>query len=400
MGRVPDILFVDGSQGASGDMLLGALVELGLSAAALRRIYRELPVDGWTLRSTPIVRSALAGRRVHIGVRGKQPGRGWSDLQRILKKASGLSASVRQRSLAVFRRLLEAEATVHGSTFERVHLHEAGGVDAILDIVGVCWGLEQLGNPTVVCSPLTTGFGAVDCAHGRYPVPAPATLELMRGRPLMAGDLEMERLTPTGAALLTTLTSHWGPMPAMVPQKIGYGAGAASPPGIPNMLRAVLGHSSDAAGAVMVMECSIDDATPQSLAYAAECLFAAGALDVTFTPLTMKKGRPGHGVTVVTPADRQSDMLQVLYRETTTLGVRFRVEQRSEADRTLTVVETEYGKIEVKIGRVDGTIVNVWPEYESAARAARRCNVSLATVQHAAIASYPSGPRKKKRRRS
>ncbi|MDH3786302.1 MAG: LarC family nickel insertion protein, partial [Acidobacteriota bacterium] len=231
MSAKSDLLFVDGSQGAAGDMLLGALVDLGVSTAGLRRAFKELPVDGWTLRSSSIVRTALAGRRVSIGVKGRQPGRGWRDLRRILKKAGGLSDAVRDRSLDVFRRLLEAEADVHGSSFEKVHLHEAGGVDAILDVVGVCWALEQLGEPTVVCSPLTTGFGSVDCAHGRYPVPAPATLALVRGVPVQAGTLEMERLTPTGAALLTTLTARWESMPAMLPARIGYGAGSASPPG-------------------------------------------------------------------------------------------------------------------------------------------------------------------------
>ncbi|HKQ61895.1 MAG TPA: nickel pincer cofactor biosynthesis protein LarC, partial [Candidatus Polarisedimenticolaceae bacterium] len=311
-------------------------------------------------------------------------------------RRSKLPPAVRERSLAVFRRLIEAEAAAHGLSPERVHLHEAGGTDAILDVVGACFGIERLAPARIVVSPLTTGFGSVRCAHGVYPVPGPATLLLTRGVPLRAGTIEVERLTPTGAALLTTLADEWGPPPPFRPLAVGYGAGARDLGDTPNLLRLVLGEAdagepagpTGAADEVVVLECALDDSTPQALAYAAERLLAAGALDVYTTAVTMKKGRAGHLLTVLARPERFADLTRLLLAETTTLGLRHRVERRIELERELRRVRTPFGTVRLKLGRRDGQLLQVTPEYEDCAALAARRGVPLRVVQRAALAAH------------
>ena len=384
------LLFIDGSSGASGDMLLGALVDLGASMAAIRRVWSSLPVSGWTARSRRIERCALVGRKIDIKVRGAQPGRRFEQIERVVKRGK-MEPSVRRRSLAIFRRLIEAEATVHGRSAEEVHLHEAGGVDAILDVVGTCAALEQLKVDRIVVSPLTTGFGEVDCDHGRYPVPGPATLALIRGVPVQAGTLAVERLTPTGAAILTAVCDDWGPMPAMRPSRVGYGAGSRDLGSTPNYLRAILGDEAPAApatGEAAVIECTLDDMTPQALAHACGTLLACGALDVFTTPANMKKGRPGQLLTVLARPEQVPTLAERIFRETSTLGLRYRIDRRLELEREILPVRTRFGKIRVKIGRMDGAIVQLWPEYEDCAACAEKRGVALQEVQQEALRAY------------
>jgi uncharacterized protein (TIGR00299 family) protein len=247
----------------------------------------------------------------------------------------------------------------------------------------------------VVVSPLTTGFGKVRCAHGTYPVPGPATLNLLRGVPIRAGEIELERLTPTGAAILTTIADEWGPMPAMVPQAVGYGAGDHEPAGEPNMLRVVLGDSPKGAaaragaiaGEVLVLECVVDDSTPQALAYACERLLDGGAVEAYTTPVVMKKGRAGHHLTVMGRPGSLDALSRILFEETSTIGLRVREDRRLELDRSVTAVNTRYGKVRVKRSTLGGRTVQVWPEYDDCAALARERSVPLRAVQDAALAA-------------
>lgn len=395
MSKRGSVLFVDASAGASGDMFLGGLVDLGVPLAHIRRGLEGLSLEGWTLRSRRIVRCGLAARKVDVRVRNaRHEARGWKAIQRILRRAK-LDPAVRARSLAIFRRLIEAEAEAHGEAADEVHLHEAGGIDAIVDVVGACIGLQRLDPERIVVSPATTGFGTVRCAHGVYPVPGPATLLLLRGVPVQAGTVEAERLTPTGAAILTAVADDWGPMPPMRPKTVGYGAGERDLGDTPNMLRMVLGDSPAPHGGsgpdVVVVECDVDDMTPQALAFAAEELLRAGALDVSTVPLIMKKGRSGHRLTVLArPADAGTLSRRVL-TETSTLGLRFRSENRIELEREIRSVKTVYGAVRVKLGYLDGKLVQSWPEYEDCATLARRRGVPLRLVQRAALNAVKDG---------
>ncbi|HXV77923.1 MAG TPA: nickel pincer cofactor biosynthesis protein LarC [Candidatus Polarisedimenticolaceae bacterium] len=401
------VLFVDGSSGASGDMLLGALVDLGLPVAALRRALAGLPVAGGTQSSRRLVRCGLAGRKVDVRVRGRQPHRGLHALERIVERG-GLSPSVRDRAFAVFRRLVEAEAEVHGLAVDRTHLHEAGGTDAVIDVVGVCWGLERLGVERLVVSPLTTGFGTVVCQHGTYPVPAPATLLLMRGLPIEAGGLAAERLTPTGAALLTTLADGFGPMPAMRPSRVGYGAGDREFDSDPNYLRAVLGDlveptpygASGSGTEVEVIEATVDDMTPQGVAHAAERLREAGALDVFTTAVVMKKGRSGHLLTVLCRPERFDAIARCVIEQTTSLGLRHRRERRIELGREIVAVRTAWGVVRVKRAWTADGAPRVMAEYDDCARLARERGVTLAEVQRAAIEAARRGAAGQRKRRN
>jgi uncharacterized protein (TIGR00299 family) protein len=382
------LLFVDASSGASGDMILGALVDLGVPLAKIRRSLQSLSIAGWTMRSRAVVSCAIAARKVDVRVRGKQPHRGWKALKSIISKGD-LAPPVRQRSLAIFRRLIEAEAKVHGRKPDEIHLHEAGGTDAIIDVVGACVGLEHLAPRRVVVSPLTTGFGSVRCAHGLYPVPGPATLELVRGCPVRSGEIEIERLTPTGAAILTEIADEWGNLPAMTPSAIGYGAGDHDLGTTPNLLRVVIGAEDDPyahpAGQVVVLECTVDASTPQAVAFASERLFEAGALDVYNTAVTMKKGRAGHHLTVLVRPEQWEALARRLLEETSSIGLRYRAERRIELERSMRTVSTTYGPVEVKLALLGDRVVQAWPEYEDCAKLARRHGVPLARVQDAAL---------------
>ncbi len=396
------LLYIDArSAGAAGDMLLGAAIDLGVPLARVRKALEGLPLDGYKISSRRITRAALRVRRVHVRLEADPDvHRGWREIRRVLSKG-GLEPPVRRRAEAVFRRLLEAEAEVHGTTFDRVHLHEAGGVDAIVDVVGTCFALEQLAVDRVVVSPMRSGFGRVRCAHGVYPVPAPATALLCRGVPVFAGDIPGEHLTPTGAALLTTLADEWGEMPAMTLEAVGYGAGAREREDDPNALRMLLGHHGAQAQAegdeVVVLEWAMDDIDPQRLAHACECLLEAGALDVTTAAVTMKKGRSGHALTALCAPGDFIGLSDLVFRETGTLGLRYRRERRRVLPRETARVKTPYGTVTIKVGRLDGEPVRVWPEHDECASLARKKKVSLEAVRDAALRAYRERSDKKQR---
>jgi uncharacterized protein (TIGR00299 family) protein len=336
-----------------------------------------------------------------VRVPAHQPTRRWRDIRGIIR-GGDLDTGVRDRALAIFRRLIEAESEVHGHEFERTHLHEAGATDAIIDVVGACVGLSWLGVERTVVSTMTTGFGTVRCAHGVYPVPAPATALLVRGFPITGGDLEMERLTPTGAAILTTIADDWGPLPAMRPAAVGYGAGTHEPEGYANLLRVTVGDGASVGATrpgneTMVIELTVDDATPQVLSHASDRLFEAGALEVYTTPVLMKKGRAGHQITVLVRPGDLGAVAETAFRETTTLGLRYRSEGRLELDRSHRSVRTRWGTIPVKIGRLGSETVQAWPEYDDCVRVSRQHDVPLKEVQIAALTAFRKTQRKRRR---
>ncbi len=390
------ILWIDGSAGASGDMVLGMLVDLGLRVDDLKRALAGLPIDGWSLHDRRVERSGLAACKIDVSVPDEPHGRGWRQIQEIVD-AAPLDLPVKQNALAVFRRLIEAEARAHGRGFDEVHLHEAGGTDAIVDVVGACFGIHALGIERIVVSRLTTGFGSVACAHGVYPVPGPATLNLLRGVPVEAGPIEAERLTPTGAAILTTLADDWGPLPSLIPEASGYGSGSADFGDTPNLLRGVIGtedlgiDADDATRSVVVIETNLDDATPQVLAFTIERLLDEGALDAHVSGSMMKKGRPGHLLTVLARPGDVDRLGRIVLAETPALGLRFRHEERLELERRIEPVQTPFGTIRVKVGRLEGETLNVWPEYDDCAAAARNHGVALTEVQQAALNAARQG---------
>jgi hypothetical protein len=388
------ILYLDCPSGISGDMLVAALLDLGVPLARLRSVLRGLALRGYRVRTLRVRRAGLSARRFVVESGPEHSHRGLAEIGRILRR-SRLPAPVRERSLAVVRRLVEAEARVHRVPTRRVHLHEVGAVDAIVDIVAACACLHLLGVETLLCSSLPLGGGRVRTEHGSLPVPAPATLELVRGLPVRGGPVQAETVTPTGAALVATLAQGFGPAPDMLVERIGAGAGARDFEGHPNVLRAWWGRAPAAAGggpgrsgAVTVLEANLDDLNPQVYGYLMERLLAAGALDVFYTPVQMKKNRPGTQITALARPERAAALEEILFEETSTLGIRSWQAARRELERRRLPVRTPFGVIPIKVAASGGRALHAAPEYEPCARAARRHGVPLKRVQEAAIAAH------------
>ncbi|MCX5791515.1 MAG: nickel pincer cofactor biosynthesis protein LarC [Elusimicrobia bacterium] len=313
-----------------------------------------------------------------------QPHRRLADIVKLIE-AAGLSAAVKARSIAVFDKLAAAEAKVHGTAKDEIHFHEVGGVDAIIDIVGAVFGLEALGIEKVYADSLRTGFGFTQCAHGRLPVPAPATAELLNGIPYTHGDIEKELLTPTGAALLAALCDGFGEIPAgFTGQSVAYGAGGWELD-IPNVLRARIGTlQADDKDGLLVFETNIDDASPQLFGYVMERLFKAGALDVWLTPVQMKKNRPAVKLSALAPAALRGEVENIIFTETTTLGIRNYAVRRTAAERREAAADTPWGRVRIKISSVNGKVCSVTPEYEDCRRLAAESGTPLKDVMAAA----------------
>lgn len=388
-------LHVDGAAGLSGDMALGALLDLGVPERELVGGLERLGVSGWRLRVQRKTFRGLVATRATVEVDpsaedGRRPHRGLRQIEDLIE-GSGLPARVRERSLAVFRRLCEAEGRVHGVPAAEAHLHEVGAVDALVDVCGACLGLEWLGVDTISCSPPDLGGGTVTCAHGVLPVPAPAVLHLLAGRPVTTSGLEVELTTPTGAALLAALAERWGTLPSMVPERTGFGAGQRELPDRANVVRFTLGHldpagGPDAADAVVV-EADMDDADPQVLASFAERALELGALDVCQVPVLMKKGRGGTRLSILCTADERPALVDALFAETTTIGCRWMPVRRAACTRETVTVETAHGPVSVKLARWQGRIVNWKPEHDDCVDAARRHGVPVKVVVSAALAA-------------
>jgi hypothetical protein len=380
---VTRIAYLDCYSGVSGDMLLGALLDAGLSIDALRVELARLDVDGWTLRAERVTRAGIAATKAHVDLaESQQPHRRLPDILALIER-SALDAGDKQRASSVFERLADAEARVHGIDRAAIEFHEVGALDAIVDIVGSVVGLRLLGIEQLYCSPLPAGGGTARSAHGALPVPAPATLELIAAAhaPLAAsaGDRPMEMVTPTGAALVTTLATFERPLMHMT--GVGYGAGGRDPEGWPNALRIWIGDAIEPERpAMLLVETNIDDMNPEIYGYVQERLFAAGAADVWFQPIQMKKNRPGVTLSVLCSADREDAIARVLLRETSTLGVRVSSVSRHEAQRESLEFESSLGPAAVKVKRLPGEPPRVAPEYEACRRIAEARDMPLAEV--------------------
>jgi pyridinium-3,5-bisthiocarboxylic acid mononucleotide nickel chelatase len=378
------IAYLDLPSGLSGDMFLGCLVDAGWSIGALRNTIDRiaLPPGSWSVRAETVMRGPLRATLVHVTTTEGDRHRHLADIAQIIGLAH-LPDEVKARALAVFTRLAEAEAAAHGSTAEEVHFHEVGALDAIIDIVGVCAGLHELGVSHCYASAAPLGEGWVTSAHGRIPVPAPATLNLLAGAnaPLRPAPGPGELVTPTGAALLAEFADFR--QPAMTLQRVGVGAGQKEF-AWPNVARLLLGEATETGSHVQI-ETNIDDMNPELYEAVSQRLFAAGALDVWLTPIQMKKGRPGVLLSVLAPATHEGALADLILRETTTLGMRVRSVQRYEAHRTFAAVETPYGAVTIKLKWVDDQVVGVKPEYGDCLRLAGEQGVPVRQVYEVAL---------------
>ena len=388
--------YLDGSAGISGDMFLGALLDAGVSATQLLAELKKIPLGFYEIKRTRAVRGGLVGTRLEVKVPAQGSHRHLAEIETLIAGA-GLSESVQAKARAIFHRLAEAEGKLHGKPPSEVHFHEVGAVDAIVDIVGASIGLELAGIGELFSSPLNVGGGRVEAAHGTLPVPAPATAELLKGVPVYSSGVEGELVTPTGAAIVSTLAKTFGPMPAMKVEQIGYGAGAMDFHGHPNVARLFIGEAADAETAhtglpgdelVSVIEANLDDMSPQLYGYLVERALAKGALDVTCTAVQMKKGRPGIQVTVLSVPEKGDELAELLFAETTTIGLRIYEARRKVLERESAEVETPYGRVRMKVAKRNGRVLNVAPEYDDCQRVAREKSVPLKEVMLAAQSAY------------
>ncbi|MCP4627206.1 MAG: nickel pincer cofactor biosynthesis protein LarC [bacterium] len=391
-------LYFDCFSGISGDMTLGALIDLGMPAAHLKRELGKLDLTGYTIRADRTEHSGISGRQVKVNIKSSTQNhhhRTYRDIEKIISK-SMLSETVKQRSLNIFLQLAKAEAKIHHKKAADVHFHEVGAIDSIVDIVGCAVGLDYLKIERCHASAIPLGHGFVTCRHGTIPIPAPATLELLKDTPVYDAGIEAELVTPTGAAILAALVSSFGSLPAMTVKKTGYGAGTRRFETRPNLLRAVLGETlaGFSTDAVTVLETNIDDMNPELTGYLMDRLFAEGALDVILIPVHMKKNRPGVLLQVICTEHDQQRLSLLIFRESTTAGIRSYHAERSVLKRRTEKTKTHYGQIKVKIlAGPDGK--NIIPEYEECRRVAREKNVALKTVYREVTAAAERSRRRK-----
>jgi pyridinium-3,5-bisthiocarboxylic acid mononucleotide nickel chelatase len=408
------ILYFDCFSGLSGDMALGALVDAGLPLEDLRGALGSLALGDAHVHAHRVLRAGVSATKftvhqhrhegghdqvhehagsagdAHPHEHGNHPHRSLVEIFHLIDH-SNLPPQGRARAKAMFQRLGEAEAAIHGTSIDTIHLHEVGALDSIIDIVGIVYAMEWANADRVVCSPLNVGGGMVQSAHGVFPVPAPATVTLLGDAPMYSGRVQSELVTPTGALIATTYASEFGPLPAMSIERVGYGAGDRDDPVTPNVVRVLIGRAADAprpGDRVTVIECEIDDMNPQIFGVVMDRLYAAGALEVFYTPVQMKKNRPGTLLTVVAAPERRAAMSDIVFAETTTIGLRHYDVDRECLQREIVRVETPIGAVRFKIARRDGRVVNATPEFEDCAALAREKHLPVKDVQAMAIAAY------------
>jgi hypothetical protein len=375
------IAYFDCFSGASGDMILGSMIDAGLDFQELREELRKIPTPKIQLNVRKVLRRGVSATQVIVtGKKEKKSYRTLNEISKIVEK-SRLEPEVKKKSQEVFERIASVEAKIHQKPVAEIHFHELSGLDSIVDIVGAVWGFHQLGIDKLYVSKVNVGSGFVECEHGTLPVPAPATLALMKGKPIYSSGVERELLTPTGAALLTFLGSDFGNMPEITVERVGYGAGRDDLPH-PNVLRLLIGVPSAHAGMerVMVIETNIDDMNPQFYDYIIERLLAMGVMEIFLTPIMMKKNRQGTLLNVICSSEKLTSVTGFLLKETTTLGLRWHEEERNRADREILTLRTKYGKIRFKLARWEGKAVNLSPEYEDCKRLAIKRKIALKEV--------------------
>ncbi|HVA16825.1 MAG TPA: nickel pincer cofactor biosynthesis protein LarC [Candidatus Dormibacteraeota bacterium] len=380
-----NLAYFDCFSGISGDMVLGALVDAGADLRALEAELRKLNLDGWNISADKVQRKAIRATKVNVETKETHHHRHLSPILKMIDGAA-LAPRAADRARKIFQRLGEAEAKVHNISIEKVHFHEVGAVDSIIDIVGVAIGFELLGIDSFACSAMDVGSGRVQTEHGLLPVPAPATAELLRDVPTFSSGIEKELVTPTGAAIATTLSTRYAEMPAMKLKAIGYGAGSADLPQQPNVLRLMIGESAGSIAEqhwdapVAVIEVNFDDMSPQIYGYFVEQALAAGVLDIFSTAVQMKKNRPGQLVTLLCEPSNLKPLIDLIFRETTTIGIRTHEVRRQTLARESVPVDTPLGTIRMKISRLNGTLLNAAPEYEDCRRIAAQKGLPLKQV--------------------
>ena len=376
-------LYIDAFSGASGDMILGALLDLGLDVEALKTALDTLPISGWALHTTSATRGGLRGVRVHIEDMEPAPHRTYAEIRLILEQ-SKLPLPVLEDARAIFERLAQAEAKIHDVSIDDVHFHEVGATDSILDIVGCAWCINALDVDQVLYSQLPWSTGMTECQHGQIPLPAPATAELLVGIQVVPAPSGMEWVTPTGAAVLTTLGQQSTSMPEGMLSGVGWGAGQRNPSARPNVLRACLLTHENTPQDVYLLETNIDDASAEEVGFLLQHLRDKEALDVWSTPIVMKKNRLGHQISVLCRADQRQHFVQEIFRQSTTFGVRHRRLNRSVLRRAFKTVQTPYGAVDIKCGYLGNELVTRSPEYDICARLAKQNGVPIRAVFEAA----------------
>ncbi|MBI5696249.1 MAG: nickel pincer cofactor biosynthesis protein LarC [Nitrospirae bacterium] len=367
------IAYFDCFNGISGDMTMGALIDSGLDFAAWCAEVDRLGLDGYGVSRRKVRRAGMPGTKFDVSVTGGQPHRGLADIKRLIRE-SGISKEAKSSAMKIFGRLAEAEAAAHGVPAGKVHFHEVGAVDSIIDVVGSAIAFDMMGIERVYSSPLNLGSGTVTFSHGTFPVPAPATAEVVKGIPVYASNIPFELTTPTGAAIITTMADGFCPMPAMTVKAIGYGAGGRELAGTPNVLRVFIGETDEAYDddTVSIVETNIDDMDPRLFEFVMERLFEAGALDVWLVPIIMKKSRPAATLSVLADADNVNRIVDIIMAETTTFGVRITDARRRKLARSFREVMTAGGAVRVKVGSSGKMALKSVAEYEDAKVAARK----------------------------
>ena len=412
-------LYFDCFSGISGDMALGALLDAGLPLDALKQALGSLALGNVELSAEKVLRAGVSATKFSVrdlaepnADPGHHPHRHLPKIFKMIDE-SALSAGARDRAKAMFQRLGEAEAAIHQMPVEKVHLHEVGALDSIIDIVGIVFAMEWAAADRVVCSPLNVGGGMVHAAHGHFPVPAPATVKLLGGAPIYSGAIQKELVTPTGALIATTFAAGFGPIPAMTVEKVGYGAGDRDEPSTPNVLRVLIGTETAAlkgcatdsqvatatsvpqpfrpaptGDRVTVVECEIDDMNPQIFGVVMDKLYAAGAVEVFYVAVQMKKNRPGTLLTVIVPPEKRPAIADVVFAETTTIGLRHYEVERECLTREIVTVETPLGAVRFKVASRDGRVLNASPEFDDCAALAAKHNRPVKDVQAIAIRAF------------
>lgn len=378
-------IYFDCFAGISGDMTLGALVDAGLDIEMLKSELSKLNLMGYGISAEKVVKNGITGTRVNVEIEEQNAHRHLRHINEIIDNST-LDDDIKLTAEKIFLRLAEAEAKIHNTAIEKIHFHEVGAVDAIIDIVGAVIGIKLLGIEKIYASRIHVGSGFVECRHGKIPLPAPATAELLKNVPVYSTGIEGELTTPTGAAIITTLAESFGNMPLMNIRQIGYGAGTSDRE-IPNLLRVMVGEIAESdyeTDTVTIIETNIDDMNSEFYEYVSEKLLRLGALDVYTSPIYMKKSRPGVLLSIIADHDKIEDILSVIFSETTTIGIRMHHAERMKLQREVVTVATQYGDIRVKISKYKDQVKNIAPEYDDCKKIAAEKNIPLKNVYDAA----------------